>query len=66
MGRNTGKGYRQGPVTNRTQIYNQKTGQYVKRDDDTGKFIASKDSPFKNVRREQSAKEAEEIDKGKK
>jgi hypothetical protein len=62
MGQNTGKGYRKGPVSNRTQIYNPKTGQFVKRDAD-GKFMASKDTPFKNVRKEKSAKDAVSDDK---
>ena len=58
MARNTGTGGRLGPINNRTQAYNSKTGQYVKRGDD-GKFIAAKETPYKNVRREQSAKEHE-------
>jgi len=58
MAKNTGTGGRLGPINNRTQAYNPKTGQYVKRGDD-GKFIAAKETPYKNVRREQSAKEHE-------
>lgn len=55
MGKNTGQGYRQGPVKNRTQAYNPKTNMYVKRDE-KGQFIACKDSAFKNIRKESSAK----------
>ena len=58
MAKNTGKGVRKGPISNRTQTYNPKTGQYIKRDE-SGKFIAQKNTPFKNVRREQNAKEQE-------
>lgn len=57
MGKNTGNGHRVGPVTNRTQTYNSKTGQFIKRDE-TGKFMSSKDTPYKNVRKEEKAKEA--------
>jgi hypothetical protein len=32
MAKNTGKGYRQGAVGKRSQTYNPKTDQYVKRD----------------------------------
>ena len=55
MGRNTGEGYRVGPVKNRTQTYNPKTGQYIKRNE-SGQFIATKDTAFKNIRREDNAK----------
>lgn len=58
MAKNTGNGTRQGPITNRTQTYNPKTGQYIKRDE-SGKFIAGKETPFKSVRREKNAKENE-------
>ena len=64
MAKNTGSGYRRGPVTNRTQVYNEKTKQYVKRDTKTGKFVATKDTKFKNVRDE--AKLKERRDKSKK
>ena len=59
MGKNTGTGHRLGPIVNRTQIYNPKTGQYIKRDEN-GKFLATKDTPFKGVRKEESAKVAAE------
>ena len=39
MAKNTGDGYRQGSVTDRTQTYNPKNDTHVKRDTSTGKFI---------------------------
>ena len=56
MAKNTGNGTRKGSVTNRSQVYNSKTGLFVKRDD-SGKFMACKETPFKSVRKEKSAKE---------
>ena len=47
-------------MSNRTQVYNAKTGKYIKRDKETGKFLSSKDTPFKNIRKEGVKKE--EID----
>lgn len=58
MAKNTGNGTRKGPIINRTQTFNPKTGLFVKRNE-SGKFIACKDTPFKNVRREQNAKNQE-------
>ncbi len=54
MAKNTGDGYRKGSVTDRSQVYNPKTGDYVKRDTDTGRFIdVKKDGePFKGVAKE--------------
>lgn len=46
---------RRGAVKDRSQVYNPKTGDYVKRDTDTGRFIDRKTSdnkPFKGVRKE--------------
>jgi ribosomal protein L24E len=57
MGKNTGKGYRKGVIVERTQVYNDKTKQYVKRDAKTGRFMSSKSTPFKNIRKEMSSKE---------
>jgi hypothetical protein len=57
MAKNTGNGHRQGVVSNRTQTYNSTTGQYVKRDGETGRFIGTKETPFKNIRKETAAKE---------
>lgn len=56
MGRNTGNGSRVGAVKGRTQSYNAKTGKYVKRDTETGRFLSSKDTPYKGVTSEESAK----------
>lgn len=54
MAKNTGKGYRQGPVSQRSQTHNPKTDQWVKRDTNTGKFIDVKTNgqPFKGVTKE--------------
>jgi len=60
MAKNTGNGSRHGTVLNRTQTYNQKTGQYIKRDE-KGHFIACKNDPFKNVRRENNAKNVNDM-----
>ncbi len=56
MAKNTGKGYREGSVTNRTQVKNPQTGDFVKRNENpesskTGEFIAVKKDgkPFKGV-----------------
>lgn len=62
MAKNTGNGTRIGVISNRTQTYNPKTKQYIKRDEN-GKFIAQKDTPFKNIRREQNAKDQEKKEK---
>ena len=64
MAKNTNNGSRKGPVKNRTQTYNPKTGKFVKRDE-TGQFVACKDEPFKSVRREKNAKEFEKTLKNK-
>lgn len=54
MATNTGKGYRNGAVRDRSQTYNPKTDQWVKRDSETGRFIdVKKDGDkFKGVRKE--------------
>ncbi len=56
MAKNTGKGYREGSVTNRTQVKNPQTGDFVKRNENpeskkTGKFIGVKKDgkPFKGI-----------------
>lgn len=50
----SGDGRRYGAVKRRSQAYNPKTKQYVKRDADTGRFMDVKQDgkPFKGVRRE--------------
>lgn len=55
MAKNTKKGFRKGALVDRSQTYNTKTKQFIKRDDD-GKFMAAKDTPYKNVRKENNAK----------
>lgn len=60
MAKNTGNGGRKGPVSNRIQTFNPKTGLFVKKDEN-GKFMACKDTPFKNVRRDQTAKTYENL-----
>ena len=55
MAKNTGNGYRQGQVTERSQTYNPQNDSWVKRDTNTGQFIEQKNSdntPFKGVRKE--------------
>lgn len=49
-----GDGHRNGAVRSRSQVQNPTTGQWVKRDADTGKFMdVKKDgTPFKGVRKE--------------
>lgn len=47
----TGDGHRNGVVTNRSQVFNPKTEQWVKRDNTTGRFMDVKQdgTPFKGV-----------------
>ena len=54
MAKNTGEGYRKGSVNDRSQVQNSKTGQWVKRDTETGEFIEVKQDgePFKGVAKE--------------
>jgi hypothetical protein len=52
MATNTGKDFRRGSVSDRSQTFNPKTEQYVKRNDNSGRFMAVKDDPFKGVARE--------------
>jgi len=49
-----GDGHRNGAVKERTQVFNPKTEQWVKRDTNTGKFIDVNQNgqPHKGVRRE--------------
>jgi hypothetical protein len=50
----SGDGHRDGMVRQRSQTYNSKTQQYVKRDTITGRFIDVKQdgTPLKGVRKE--------------
>lgn len=57
MATNTGKGFRNGPVRERSQTYNPVTEQHVKRNTETGQFIDNSPNPFKGVRREKAKEE---------
>lgn len=52
MAKNTGDSYRQGSISERSQIKNKKTGQMAKRDTNTGRFIGSKYGTWKGVAKE--------------
>ena len=54
MAKNTGKGFRRGPVRKRSQVFNPTTGTWTKRDTQTGEFLDQKSDgkPFKGVRKE--------------
>ena len=56
MATNSGKGSRQGAVRERSQVFNPSTGNYIKRDSETGRFmdVKSDGTPFKGVRREKT------------
>ena len=58
----SGDGHRNGAVRNRSQVYNPKTEQWVKRDKDTGRFMDVKQdgTPFKGVRKESELKRGQE------
>ena len=48
----SGDNHRNGAVRNRSQFKNEKTGQFVKRNTQTGRFMDNSKNPFKGVRRE--------------
>lgn len=50
MAGNSGNGHRNGQVKDRKQVYNPKTGQYVKINTETGRIMSSKSTPYKGVR----------------
>ena len=54
MAKNTGQGHRNGEVRERSQVQNHESGDWVKRDAETGRFISQKTTPgpYKGVRRE--------------
>lgn len=54
MAKNTGDGYRRGAVDKRSQTYNDKTQQWIKRNTENGQFMDGKQNgePFKGVRKE--------------
>ncbi|WP_202442573.1 MULTISPECIES: hypothetical protein [unclassified Streptomyces] len=53
MATNTGKGFRRGSVSRRSQVLNPQTGTWTKRGEN-GRFMAGKSggTPFKGVRQE--------------
>lgn len=52
MATNTNKEHRIGPVRDRSQFYNCPTSTWLKRDTDTGQFVAGRSAPYKGIRRE--------------
>ncbi len=58
MAKNTGNGFRRGSVTERSQTFNPQNEQFVKRDDETGRFMASKATPYKGVAHEPDGRKA--------
>ena len=60
MGKNTGKGYRKGAVTGRTQ-FKRADGRFQKRNERTGEFMQVKDDgdPFKGVAKEPDGRDTE-------
>jgi hypothetical protein len=54
MAKNTNHNYRQGAVSKRSQVQNPITGQWTKRNAETGQFMDGKQDgkPFKGVRKE--------------
>ena len=59
MGRNTSNGYRIGAVKERSQVFNDRTGQFIKRDTTSGKFISASNNKFKGVTVEKNKPQAE-------
>jgi hypothetical protein len=56
MAKNTDNGFRKGAVKERSQTFNPKTEQFIKRDTKTGQFIAASNNQFKGVTKEISIK----------
>lgn len=52
MAGNTNNGHRVGAVKERSQVFNPKTNQYVKRDTTTGQFISASKNKYKGVKDE--------------
>lgn len=50
----SGDGHRNGAVRDRSQVYNPRTGTWVKRNGDDGRFMGQKQNgrPYKGVRKE--------------
>ena len=58
MAKNTKEGHRVGAVKERSQVYNPKTEQYIKRDATTGKFLSASDKKYKGVMMEKEEPKA--------
>ncbi len=60
MATNSGNNSRKGSVKDRSQVFNPSTGNYIKRDTTTGRFIDVKSDgkPFKGVRKESNSVKA--------
>ena len=58
MGKNTGEKTRKGKVKKRVQTWNPKTKAYVKRDTETGRIMATKETPFKGVAKDNLSRKA--------
>ena len=56
MAKNTKEGHRIGAVKERSQVYNNKTDQYIKRDTTTGKFVSSSSNKYKGIELEKCQK----------
>lgn len=56
MAGNTNNGHRVGAVKERSQIYNPKTEQYIKRDTTTGRFISASNNKYKGIKDENKIK----------
>ena len=56
MAGNTNNGHRIGAVKERSQVFNPKTNQYVKRDTTTGQFISASKNKYKGVKDEKKNK----------
>ncbi len=52
MAGNTNQGHRKGAVKERSQVFNPKTEQYIKRDTKTGKFISASNNKYKGIKEE--------------
>jgi hypothetical protein len=61
MAKNTNMGTRKGAVKERSQVFNPMTEQYVKRDANTGRFIAASANKFKGVKMEKSKDEEQNM-----
>ena len=55
MAKNKGS-TRKGAVKDRSQVFNEKTGMYIKRDKKTGRFISCKKTKYKGIINEKKIK----------